>query len=322
VLTLIWGLPTDTPLAWVRDELTRLGAPVWLLDQRDVLDTEIELESGPGLAGSIRVRDRVVDLADVTAAYVRPYDTGRMPRVAAAGPGSDAWERAAAVDQAIGCWLELTDGLVVNRLSAMAGNGSKPWQVKRVAAAGFAVPETLVTTEPDAARRYWGQHGDVVYKSVSGVRSRVARLRPADAGRLADVANCPTQLQRYVPGTDVRVHVVGRQVFATQVASDADDYRYPADQGREWPQLTARTLPSDVELRCWRLAAALGLAVAGIDLRVTPEGTWYCFEVNPSPAFSYYEQATGQPIARAVACLLAAAGPVRAQARRHRQPLA
>jgi glutathione synthase/RimK-type ligase-like ATP-grasp enzyme len=43
------------------------------------------------------------------------------------------------------------------------------------------------------------------------------------------------------------------------------------------------------------------LVVAGIDLRRTPEGRWVCFEVNPSPAFVYYEEATGQPIGDAIA---------------------
>ena len=40
---------------------------------------------------------------------------------------------------------------------------------------------------------------------------------------------------------------------------------------------------------------------AGIDLKVTPENEVYCFEVNPSPAFSYYENNTGQPIAEGLA---------------------
>jgi len=53
------------------------------------------------------------------------------------------------------------------------------------------------------------------------------------------------------------------------------------------------------------LAASLDLVVAGIDLRRTPDGEWYCFEVNPSPAFSYYESATHQPISAAIAALLA-----------------
>jgi glutathione synthase/RimK-type ligase-like ATP-grasp enzyme len=52
------------------------------------------------------------------------------------------------------------------------------------------------------------------------------------------------------------------------------------------------------------------LPVAGIDLRRTPEGEWYCFEVNPSPAFTYYESRTGQPIGRAIAKLLAAGSNV------------
>jgi glutathione synthase/RimK-type ligase-like ATP-grasp enzyme len=48
----------------------------------------------------------------------------------------------------------------------------------------------------------------------------------------------------------------------------------------------------------------LGLAFAGIDLKITPEKHVYCFEVNPSPAFSYYQSNTGQPIADAVAAYL------------------
>ena len=64
-------------------------------------------------------------------------------------------------------------------------------------------------------------------------------------------------------------------------------------------------LPDELAERCLRLAQALGLAFAGIDLKLTPDKQAYCFEVNPSPAFSYYEAHTGQPIAQAVACYLA-----------------
>jgi D-alanine-D-alanine ligase-like ATP-grasp enzyme len=51
------------------------------------------------------------------------------------------------------------------------------------------------------------------------------------------------------------------------------------------------------------------LAVAGIDLRQNVDGDWYCFEVNPSPAFTYYQEATDQPISRAIARLLADGSP-------------
>jgi glutathione synthase/RimK-type ligase-like ATP-grasp enzyme len=107
-----------------------------------------------------------------------------------------------------------------------------------------------------------------------------------------------------VEGTNVRVHTVGTQIFATVIHTSATDYRYAARQGSE-VELQKFTLPDALAQRCLGLSRALGLAFAGIDLKLTPRGEVYCFEVNPSPAFSYYEAHTGQPIARAVAHYLA-----------------
>lgn len=66
--------------------------------------------------------------------------------------------------------------------------------------------------------------------------------------------------------------------------------------------------PSYANVPCRPIAADLGLSLAGIDLRRTPSGEWYCFEVDPSPAFTFYKDTTDQPIPEAVAALLAAAG--------------
>jgi D-alanine-D-alanine ligase-like ATP-grasp enzyme len=57
--------------------------------------------------------------------------------------------------------------------------------------------------------------------------------------------------------------------------------------------------------RCIDLSRRLELPLAGIDLRRTPEGRHVCFEVNPSPAFSFYEQRAGIPVASSVARYLA-----------------
>jgi glutathione synthase/RimK-type ligase-like ATP-grasp enzyme len=103
--------------------------------------------------------------------------------------------------------------------------------------------------------------------------------------RMADVRFCPTQFQGYVAGTDVRVHVVGDAVFACEVSSTATDYRYPgdADVARK-----AIELPKEIAERCRAVTKQLGLVVAGIDLRRAKQD-WVCFEVNPSPAFTYFD---------------------------------
>lgn len=303
MLVLLWGLETERTLAAVRGELDLLSIPNLVINQHDVLETEFQLDLGHELEGAIRIRDRWFDLAAITAVYLRPYDSRRLPALARDKPDSAAWRHALAIDYTVASWSRIAPALVVNRPQAMAANGSKPYQLEQIRKLGFVVPETLVTTDPDAARDFWEQHGDVIYKSVSGTRSIVSRLRPEHAERLANVTFCPTQFQRYIPGRDHRVHVVGDDVFASDMISEADDYRHP---GQHTVEMRACSLPQDVEDKCRLLAKAVQLPVAGIDLRRTPEGEWYCFEVNPSPAFTYYESRTSQPIGRAIAKLLAA----------------
>jgi hypothetical protein len=304
-LVLLWGIESETPLTLVRDALARQGVPTAVLDQREILQTEIELHVDGAVSGHVRTPRRCVDLASVSGLYVRPYDTRHLPAVRQAGPASPAWRHATAVEYALWCWAEVAPGVVVNRPAAQASNGSKPYQLDLIRRAGLAVPETLVTTDPAAARAFWERHGSVIYKSVSSARSRVTRLGPRDRPRLEHVAWCPTQFQAHIPGQDVRLHVVGREVFASQISAPVDDYRYPGEQEVE---VLPAGVPPDLARRCRRLAHSLGLPLAGIDLRCTPDGEWYCFEVNPSPGFAYYERATGQPISAAIARLLAGAG--------------
>ena len=313
---LLWGQARDAQLTAVGRELGRLDVPVYWIDQRRVLGTTVHLTVGATVNGEVRVDGDRIDLSDVAAVYLRPHDSRRVAEVAAAPAGGPEEQHAAAVDAALLCWADVTPGYVVNRPGAQTSNASKPFQLTAVARSGFAIPETIVTNDPAEAADFAGRHGEVIFKSVSGIRSRVRRLAVADAGRLWDIACCPTQFQRWIPGTDIRVHVVGAEVFATEVRCAADDYRYATGQGHAAAELSATELPVEIAIRCQRLAADLDLTVAGIDLRRSGAGEWYCFEVNPSPAFCYYQAAAGQPIASAVAALLAA-GALCAAAPRH-----
>lgn len=305
MLILLWGLGTERPFEVVWEEVERQGLPFLLLDQRDVAETELDISFGAEVRGTIRTRTRTVDLRSITSAYVRPCDSRMLPAVARAGESSALWRHALSLAEALSAWVEVTPALAVNRFGSMASNGSKPFQLELIRRQSFSVPETLVTTDPDEALAFYERHGRVIYKSVSSVRSIVSRLEREQLGRLAEVVHCPTQFQRYIPGRDHRVHVVGREIFPCEIICDATDYRYPVEEEVE---LRPCRLPTEVEERCFRLAASMNLPVAGIDLRRSPDGEWFCLEVNPSPAFSYYQAHAGLPISEAIARLLAA-GP-------------
>jgi glutathione synthase/RimK-type ligase-like ATP-grasp enzyme len=257
-----------------------------------------------GVKGRLQLPDGDIRLEEISGAYIRPYETSRLQTIA--GAPDHARARAAALDDALLGWSEITAARVVNRPSAMASNHSKPYQSSIIHAQGFDVPETLVTTDKDALEAFWEKHQSIVYKSISGVRSIVTKVTPAHRERFATLANCPTQFQQWIPGTDFRAHVVDGEVFACRVESSATDYRYP-NREEDAPKIQAQELPADIAERCGSLAASMGLLLAGIDLRHTPDERWFCFEVNPSPGFTYYEQASGQPIADGIARLLATA---------------
>ncbi len=301
-MILLWGLASESPLAAVASQLRKLSAQVALLDQRAVEHTSLQLRIDRNVSGELTVAGLRLELGQVRSVYLRPYDCRRVGAVAAAGPGSSLWQCATELDDALLSWCDLTPAMVINRPSAMSSNNSKPYQSRLIAAAGFLTPKTLITTDSNLAEAFWAEHGDVVYKSCSGVRSIVRRFNPADRDRLENLRWCPTQFQQRIVGTDYRVHVVGEEIFACRIVAETDDYRYDSHT-----TVVACNLDSDLAERCKDLSSALELPVAGLDLRESIDGDWYCFEVNPSPGFTYYQERTGQPIDLAIAEMLVAA---------------
>jgi hypothetical protein len=290
----------------VIDAVRKLGAPHLVFHQRQFAGTHVEFQiDGMGIHGWLQSQDGLYRLEDFTAVYTRLMDYQLLPEVENAPPDSPVRLHCAAVHDTLMRWYEIMPGLVLSRAADVGVNYSKPYEAQLIRAQGFAVPDTLVTNDPELARAFRSKHGRVVYKSMSYVRSIVKILEDADLDRLGSIRACPTQFQRFIEGTNVRVHAIGGEAFATAITANATDYRYAYLEG-DAERLEAMELPEDLARRCIALSGALGLAFAGIDLKITPDGEVYCLEVNPCPAFSYYQRHTGQPIAEAVARRLAA----------------
>lgn len=244
-----------------------------------------------------------LDLDELTGVYVR-YP-GQEARVS---PEGIADEIAATMyfeyDTGLMSLFEDLPCPVINRSGGGMSNGSKPYQGLMVRESGLLTPPTLVTNDPRSAFQFYKENnGEVIYKSISGIRSIVRRMGPEQLNRLDFLRNGPAQFQTFIPGKNIRVHTIGTQVFSTIVHSEAVDYRYARREGHE-VNMEAIALPPSIEQACLRLANKLDLLLAGIDLKLTPAGKYYCFEINPSPAFMYYEINAGQAISKAVAELL------------------
>ena len=306
-MILLGGIPSEPSLALVHEELRRLRARVAMFNQRLADETAIAFELASGeVRGWLELDGDRHRLEDFRGIYCRLMDDQALPELEGEPPLSPRRLRVRALHDALSCWCELSPARVVNRFDAVGSNGSKPYQLQLIRAQGFAVPETLVTNDPKQVLAFEARHGRLVYKSMSGIRSIVQLFADGDRERLELIRWCPVQFQQFVAGTNLRVHTIGESIFATEIETDAVDYRYARRQVGEAASLRAIDLSSALAERCVKLAQSLGLDFAGVDLKRTPEGEVYCLEVNPTPAFSYYQSQTGQPIARAVARYLAA----------------
>jgi glutathione synthase/RimK-type ligase-like ATP-grasp enzyme len=304
-MILLCGIPSESPLAMVAKALEALGADYRVLNQRKIaaLDMAWQID-GAGIAGTLQLEEESLRLTDISAVYFRLMDDRILPELEAEPEGSPARRHARGFHDALLRFIEVAPGRIVNRAEPQGSNGSKPYQAQLIQHYGLRVPETLITNDPDAVLAFQREHGTLIYKSMSGVRSIVHALKPDDLARLDLIRWCPVQFQALVPGTDVRAHVVDREVHATQIISDIIDYRYARRAGGS-AELRATELSPETAEKCVALARGLHLPFAGIDLKITPDGEVFCFEVNPSPAFSFYESNTGQPIAASLARYLA-----------------
>lgn len=284
----------------------RRGLQFRIFNPRRAADCDVRLEAGDSGAGPVVwISGEAIELNACTGIYARTVEPATIPewRSARARGNTALQQQIESVCVLFDQALDYSSSLVINRPSAMASNFSKPAQLQAIAAAGLLAPPTLVSNDPDAVRAFYREHKRLIYKSTSAIRSIVAEWTEAAGRSLERIRQLPVQFQALIPGTDVRVHVIDERVEATRIHSNGADYRYDYAT-----TMKAIVLPDTVAESCVQLAGSLELAFAGIDLRFTPDGRVYCFEVNPSPAYSYFEEHGGQPIAAALVDLLSGAG--------------
>jgi hypothetical protein len=202
----------------------------------------------------------------------------------------------------------------VNALATDRGHG-KVSQLEVARQLGFAIPKTLATNDPDAAREFLsGLTGGAIYKPfVAPTRSVAAEGEPAQWGTiytnklddaalaaLDGVAVAPCLFQELVPKRlELRVNVIGERVFATEIHSQvhaeaAIDFRRHYALG-ETPY-AIHELPPALAEQCIALNRKLGLVYGAMDFVLTPDGRYVFLEVNQQGQFLWLEAQTGQPL--------------------------
>jgi hypothetical protein len=188
---------------------------------------------------------------------------------------------------------------------------NKTRQLRLAHELGLAIPPTLITADPAAARRFIHAHdGRVIAKLQTALTHSMAGggglptrlLHAADLDALDGLRACPMMFQRFVEKAyELRIAWVDGQVFvgALDGRKCGVDWRY--DSTASWEP---HRLPSPVLDRLARLMARLGLRQGAIDMIVEPTGDYVFLEVNPHGEWGMLERELELPISDAIAAAL------------------
>lgn len=171
---------------------------------------------------------------------------------------------------------------------------------------GFELPRTLVTTSREEARRFLGERRGArhVWKSLTPNPSRwlpTQMLDEAAADEIPSVDWAPVMFQEYVEGVDLRVTVIGGEVFAAEIDARATTSPHDFRPVYGACRVGATSISDASRALIMGAMSELGLTYAAFDFRRSEDGREVFLEVNPAGQWLFVEQRTGQPIAAALA---------------------
>ncbi|MFE2375975.1 ATP-grasp ribosomal peptide maturase [Streptomyces sp. NPDC059398] len=299
----------DLTADMVISQLNRRNVPVARFNPADIgatLTVSARFGSCPTpVAGQLRTPSRTVDLTHIRSVYWRRPVWPSFGHL----DNDDARFAAAQTRYGLGGTLYSLDGpLWVNHPLRNAAADYKPAQLAVAQRLGLAVPPTLVTNDPDESRSFIGAHDRVIYKTLRWTpyqRDGVAVTGWADRVTAAEidasVSLVPHLFQAVVDkAADLRVLVVGGEVFAVRIESGMLDWR------KDYSALSYRVvdLPTRLEKVLHAYLDHFGLVSGSFDFAVDKAGDLWWLELNPNGQWGWLEESTGLAMSVAFAELL------------------
>ena len=298
----------DPTVDYVVEELNKRSTPVMRFDVADFPETlSVAARFGDGeWRGHVDGRVHGFRLGCVSGIYFR------RPTGFVFDPQMSGNERRwAAIQARLGFGgLLATLEPWLNHPSRIGFAEYKPVQLSTAAASGFRTPRTLLTNEPNSARAFVADLGRAICKPFGGsgindedgprqLYATVVEPRDCDAPGIDGTMHL---FQEYIPKAyDVRLNVVDGSFFAARIhASTAETH---VDWRTDFDELSYEIVDTP---ECGRTSArryldALGLRFGALDFSIDESGQWWFLECNPNGQWAWIEDATGMPIAAAIA---------------------
>jgi glutathione synthase/RimK-type ligase-like ATP-grasp enzyme len=299
---LINTTPGDAHSILVSYALTAYGHRVFRWFNEDYpSSSELTFRYARGASTSMaRFGDARLDLSEVDVVWHRrPVSPQVGPQVCAEDTHF-ALDESDAVISGFNHFLK--DACWINDPVAAARTEAKPIQLRLAQLCGLNVPSTLISNDPVAIRQFLHEHGDSIYKPVTGYVWKQGEESRSTYTAPVTLAVLPRDdMLRAVPGIfqerieksfEVRAQFFGSHCAAIAIDSskllDGQlDWRYDQDSITRCDPIE---LPQEIKDACIELMRRLGVVSGGFDFIVDRDQRWFFLEVNQAGQFLFLEK--------------------------------
>lgn len=214
------------------------------------------------------------------------------------------------------------NGPTMSRPASIFSAEHKLYQLRIAKEVGLIFPRTTVTNCPEevqaAYRRFRGKmickplrSGYVPMKSGEGLSVFTSQVLDEHLAQAEQARLCPSIYQELIPkSSDIRVTIVGTEVFAVRIHSQDDD-----DAKIDWRRTKRKNLPlepvklsNELIKKLIAFVRRLDLVFAAIDLVEDEKGNMVFLEVNPNGQWVWLDDILNLGISESVAKWLISGG--------------
>jgi hypothetical protein len=189
----------------------------------------------------------------------------------------------------LGAFLTDFRGVWIDRPDCIQHADNKLVQLRAAASAGFRVPRTLVSQNPQDIRAFQASlSGPMIVKAVAGmlgVPSVTGRVTPELLQQDGPLMACPAIYQELIPGNrHLRVLCFGKDVETALIESEELDWRYPLAA-----DIRSFSLNEQIVRSLRQILSLFGLSMGIFDLKLTNGGDIVWLELNPQGQFLFVQ---------------------------------
>jgi len=240
-----------------------------------------------------KTSERSYHLNDYWGVWIRPVE------IAEAAPEKSLKEKSAGLQVAMNRLFNNITIPVINPPIRDVSNFSKLFHAVSLAKlADWQIPRSCLTNNQTKAQNFISTCNEgVIFKGASAKKTWATLYKKEiHEHQLSALQAAPVLFQERIEGPDVRIHVVGDQLFGEAIESDDLDYRVSNKN-----KYNALSLPDNIAKGCKRLSATCKIPFLGIDFKIKKTtGEWYFLEANTMPCYQGYDRRAKGAISRAI----------------------